>query len=272
MADYYDILGVDRSASESEIKKAYRRKAKQYHPDKNGDPEKFKQVSEAYDVLGDKTKKQNYDQFGNADGDPFSAFRGGSRRNPFGSGDFSDMFNEIFGQRRRQQKGQDYRVNMTFSFREAYYGCRKEFSVDGQRLAMNFKPGLFNGQTFRINGKGGVNPYNPSGPRGDIIINIAVIQDSKFILQGTDIWTEINVDWWDIMIGCKREIESPDGKIVLKIPENTKPGRVLRLIGKGFPIYNTADRGSLLCKINANYPQLNNEQIEFVKKIKNNVR
>ena len=96
--DYYNVLGVDKSASDSEIKKAYRKKAKEYHPDKNGDPEKFKEVSEAYDVLGDKTKKQNYDQFGDPKGSPFGGRNpfGGNGGNPFGgSGDFADMFNDI---------------------------------------------------------------------------------------------------------------------------------------------------------------------------------
>lgn len=267
--EYYNVLGVDKGASASEIKKAYRQKAKQYHPDKNGDPEKFKKISEAYDVLSDKTKKQNYDQFGDPKGSPFGGQNpfGGMGGNPFGGGDFSDMFNDIFG-RGRQQKGQDFRVNMTVSFNEAYYGCRKEFSVDGQRLAMNFKPGLFSGQTFRINGKGGVNRQNPDAPRGDVIINVTVIQDSNFVLQGNDIWIELNLEWWDIMIGCKKEILTPNGKVLLKIPENTYPGRVLRMVGKGFPIYNTTNKGSLLCRINAKWPKLTDKQIDFVKKIK----
>lgn len=268
--NYYNVLGVDKSASDSEIKKAYRKKAKQYHPDKNGDQEKFKEVSEAYDVLSDKTKKQNYDQFGDPKGSPFGGRNpfGGGGGNPFGGGgDFADMFNDIFGGR-RQQKGQDFRVNMSISFNEAFHGCRKEFSVNGQRLAMNFKPGMFTGQTFRINGKGGTNPYNHDGPRGDVIINVTVIQDSRFVLQGSDIWTELTLNWWDIMIGCKREIETPDGKVLLKIPENTYPGRVLRIVNKGFPIYNTTNRGSLLCRINGKWPKLTEEQLEYVKKIK----
>jgi len=178
------------------------------------------------------------------------------------------MFNDIFGNRQRNQKGQDFRVNMTLSFNEAFHGCRKEFSVNGQRIAMNFKPGLFTGQTFRVHGKGGVNRFNPDAPRGDIIVNVTVIKDSRFVLQGSDIWTELSLDWWDIMIGCKREIETPDGKVMLKIPENTYPGRVLRIVGKGFPIYNTTNRGSLLCKINGKWPKLTEKQIEFIKKIK----
>ena len=269
--DYYNILGVDRSASDSEIKKAYRKKAKEHHPDKKGDEEKFKQITEAYEVLGNKTKRQNYDQFGSADGSPFTGRNpfGGMGGNPFGSGNFADMFEEIFGGRRGHRRGRDFRINMTISFNEAYFGCRKEFTIDGQRIAMNFKPGLFTGQTFRIKGKGGM---GTDGQRADAIVEVTVLQDSNYVLQGTDIWIELNLNWWDIMIGCKKEVNTPEGRVVIKIPENTSPGRVLRIVGKGFPIYNTKDRGSLLCKINGAYPDLNEEQLEFVKKIKENVR
>lgn len=110
------------------------------------------------------------------------------------------------------------------------------------------------------------------GQRADAIVEVTVLQDSNYVLQGTDIWIELNLNWWDIMIGCKKEVNTPEGRVVIKIPENTSPGRVLRIVGKGFPIYNTKDRGSLLCKINGAYPDLNEEQLEFVKKIKENVR
>ena len=268
--NYYSILGVDKGASDSEIKKAYRKKAKECHPDKNGDPEKFKEVSEAYDVLGDKTKRQNYDQFGDPKGSPFSGRNpfGGSGGNPFGgSGDFADMFNDIFGNR-RQAKGQDFRVNITFTFNEAYFGCRKEFTVNGERIAMNFKAGIQNDQKFRVHGKGGINPVNPKGLRGDIIVNTTVLHTGKFTVQGSDIWVELYLNWWDILLGSKQYVETPEGRLLIKIPENTAPGKVLRIINKGFPIYNTKDKGSLLCKINPKFDKLNKEQLNLLKKIK----
>ncbi len=270
--DYYDVLGIDKSASQSDIKKAYRKKAKQYHPDKNGDEEKFKEITEAYEVLGDENKRSNYDRFGSADGNPFGGsgnpFGGGG--NPFGRGGFDEMFEQFFGKRRdpSSAKGDDFRVNMTISFKEAYYGVRKEFSVNGERLTMTFKPGLKTGQKFRIHGKGGYNPYNSEAPRGDVIISINVIQTADYILQGNDIWSEIGINWFDIMLGCKKNINTPEGEIVVKIPKNSFPGKVLRIVGKGFPIYNTNDKGNLLLKLNAIYPKLEDKDFELIKKIK----
>ena len=266
----YEILGVDKSASDSDIKKAYRKQAKIHHPDRNGDEEKFKQITEAYEILGDKTKRDNYDRFGNADGNPFGGRNPFGGKNPFGEGGFGDMFEQFFGKQAnpRNAKGDDFRVNMQLTFTEAYYGVRKEFSVNGERIAMTFKPGLQNGQTFRVHGKGGYNRYNSEAPRGDIIISINVLHNPDFILQGTDIWQEASVKWWDIMLGTKISVHSPEGPIVVKIPENSKPGRVLRIIGKGFPIYNTNDKGNLLVKIVAEYPELDEIDLENIKKIR----
>lgn len=270
--DYYDVLGINKTASEAEIKKAYRKQAKLHHPDKNGDEEKFKQITEAYEVLGNKSKRDSYDRFGNADGNPFGSgnpFGGGG--NPFGEGGFADMFEQFFGKRQdpRTKNGQDFKVNMTISFNEAYFGCRKEFNVNGERIAMNFKPGLKTGQKFRIHGKGGYNQYNSEAPRGDIIIDINVLATPTFVLNGNDIWVEKEVVWYDIMLGGKLEVETPEGSLVVKIPKNSFPGKVLRIVGKGYPIYNTNNRGSLLCKLIAKYPELNKEQLNFVEKIKN---
>ena len=157
--NYYDILGLDKSASDSDIKKAYRKQAKIHHPDRNGDEEKFKQITEAYEVLGDKTKRDNYDRFGNAEGNPFGSGNPFGGRNPFGEGGFGDMFEQFFGKRAnpREAKGDDFRVQLQLTFTEAYYGVRKEFSVNGERIAMTFKAGLKTGQKFRIHGKGGYN-------------------------------------------------------------------------------------------------------------------
>lgn len=265
MSSYYDILGVDKNASESDIKKAYRKQAKIHHPDKNGDEEKFKQITEAYDVLGDPQKKSQYDQFGSVDGaNPFG------NGNPFGEGGFNDMFEQFFGQRGdiRNKKGDDFRVNMTVSFEEAYYGVRKEFSVNGERLSMTFKQGLKSGQKFRIPGKGGHNQFNTGAPRGDVIINITVLHNADFIVQGNDIWLEKKLNWYDIILGGKIEVNSPEGAIVVKIPEKSIPGKVLRIAGKGFPIYNTKDKGNLLVKLVAEWSGIEDEDLKDIEKIK----
>ena len=266
----YDVLGVDKSASDSDIKKAYRKQAKIHHPDRNGDEEKFKQITEAYEVLGNKTKRDNYDKWGNPDGNPMGGNPFGGGGNPFGDGAFSEMFEQFFGKRAnpRSKKGDDFRVNMTVSFEEAYFGTRKEFNVNGERIAMNFKPGIKTGQRFRVKGKGGYNRYNSEAPRGDIIVDINVLHNQTYIIQGNDLWIEKTFDWYDIILGCKIEVDTPEGPLLVRIPKNSYPGKVLRIVEKGFPIYNTNSKGSLLLKINASYPELNNDQLEFIKKIK----
>lgn len=268
--NYYDILGIDKSASDSDIKKAYRKKAKIHHPDRNGDEEKFKQITEAYEVLGDKTKRENYDRFGNAEGNPFGNGNPFGGRNPFGDGAFGDMFEQFFGRKTdpRTKKGDDFRVNMTLTFEEAFFGTRKEFSVGGERIAMNFKPGLKTGQKFRIHGKGGYNQYNSEAPRGDIIIDINVLYTAEFVIQGNDLWIERTLNWYDILLGGKIKVNIPEGNIVVKIPKNSFPGKVLRIANMGYPIYNTENKGNLLVKLIAKYPELDKEQLELVEKIK----
>lgn len=260
----YDILGINKSASDSDIKKAYRKQAKIHHPDRNGDEEKFKQITEAYEVLGNKTKRDNYDRFGSADGNPFGS------KNPFSDGAFGDMFEQFFGKKGdvRNKKGDDFRLDLTVSFEEAYFGCRKEFSVNGERIAMNFKQGLKTGQQFRIKGKGGYNRYNSEAPRGDVVIHVTVLYNNNYIIQGSDLWVEWSINWFDIMTGCKIEVETPEGNIVVKIPRNSFPNKVLRIVNKGFPIYNTNDKGNLMVKLIAKYPELSEKQLSFVEKIK----
>ena len=263
---YYSTLGVDKSATQDEIKKAYRKLSKEYHPDVNGgDGARFKEIAEAYDTLGDPNKRQQYDTKGSTH-DFFNQFRNSNQN-------MGDMFDQFFGDQFRQQqaqKGPDYRIDMHVSFEEAYNGTSKQFSINGQELSINFKPGLKTGQKFRLRGKGAEHPYNTNLPKGDAIVNIHVIQDSRFILQGDDIWTEHTLPWWDIMTGTKVGVWTPEGMISITIPEGTKPGKNLRIKGKGFPIYNTDHKGDLLCRINAAYPDLNSTQLDLIKKIRDN--
>ena len=263
--DHYTTLGVDKTASQEEIKKAYRQLSKQYHPDVNGgNDSQFKDIALAYEVLGDSTKRQQYDtqQSGH---DFFSRYARGTNQNA----SMSDMFDQMFGNQFRQQsqKGSDYRVDLHVSFEEAYNGTSRKFSINGQELSINFKPGLKTGQKFRLKEKGAPHPYNTNLPNGDVIVNIHVIQDGRFILQGDDIWVEHTLAWWDIISGAKINTWTPEGQISIIVPEGTKPGGNLRIKGKGFPIYNTESRGDLLCRINASYPELSKEQLELIKKI-----
>lgn len=262
---HYDTLGVDKTATQDEIKKAYRKLSKQYHPDmSSGDETKFKQIAEAYDVIGDPQKRQQYDMRGSG-ADFFNQFNFGDRV------DMSSIFDQMFGGgfNQNQQKGQDLRVEMRISFEEAFKGTSKNFSINGHNISMTFKPGLKTGQKFRISGKGQPHPFNSNLPNGDIIVNVEVQPDLRFILNGNDIWIERNLPWYDIMIGCKTQVASPDGLITITVPAGTHPGKTLRIKDKGFPIYNTNERGALMCRINAVYPELNLEAIEYIDKVKN---
>ena len=265
---HYDTLGVDKSATQDEIKKAYRKLSKQHHPDVGGSDEKFKEVTGAYNIIGDPKKRHEYDSQGSTH-DFFSNYARGAGQNA----SMSDMFDQFFGGQfggQKQQKGSDYRVDIHVSFDEAYSGTKKEFTLNGQNLSVSFKGGLKTGQKFRLRGKGAPHPYNSSLPNGDVIVNVQVINDGRFILQGNDIWIEHNLVWWDIMLGTKIKTWTPEGEVLITIPEGTRPGANLRIKGKGFPIYNKEEHGDLLCRVNATYPELNRDQLELIEKIKNN--
>lgn len=262
---YYEVLGVPEHATQEEIKKAYRKLALQYHPDRNsGQDDKFKEVALAYETLGNENSRQAYDA---------------KRRDPFSdpnffrtwndSGNFSDIFEQMFGNRRNPNaKGPDVRVQMTLTFEESYRGCRKNIDLGAGEFIVSIPAGVSNGASLRVAGQGQSNPYNHSAPRGDVIINIQVLPDSHFVVNGLDIWVDIFADWWDVMMGCDCTIDHPDGKLNIKVPEGSRPGKVLRIKDKGMPSRNGM-RGALMCKINANYPILNEQQIKLIKEIKN---
>lgn len=260
---YYQTLGVTEQATNDEIKKAYRKLSKQYHPDvnPNGDTQ-FKQVAEAYSVIGDEDKRRNYDAK-QSNNNFFSSYGQNV--------DFSSLFDQMFSnshQTNTAQKGPDMPVEIHVSFGEAFNGTSKSFNLSDGNIQMNFKPGLKTGQKFRVQGRGHRHPYNTTLPKGDLVVTISVIPDSRFILQDNDIWIEVTAHWWSIIAGTKIPITTPEGQLILKIPKGTNPGKTLRIQDKGFPIYGTDSRGSILCRVNASYPELNDEQLEYIDKIK----
>ena len=261
----YTTLGVDKTATQSEIKKAYRKLSMQHHPDRGGDESRFKEIAEAYAVIGDESKRQQYDSMRT---NPFSGFSnmGGM------DGNFGDLFNQFFGGHRPQQaKGADIKVDMHISFEEAFHGCTKRFQVNGQESEINLKRGIKTGQRFRLAGKGQPHPFNTTLPPGDLFVTIHVEINPDYIIDDVNnIWVEYSLPWFEIMSGTKITIKSLEGPISITVPEGTSPGKVLRVKEKGWPNYNTQVRGSLMCKLNASFPELNETQLEYIKKVHKN--
>lgn len=283
--DYYKTLGVDRKASEAEIKKQYRKLAKKYHPDKNqGDAtaeQKFKEIGEAYEVLGDKDKRAKYDQFGQnykqfqqqgGSADDFWRQYGGGQQggggytyyqgdfgDAFGGGSFSDFFQNLFGgggfgsggfqqqrarTRRAPSKGQDYNADYSVSLLDAYQGVDTIINVGTRKLKLKLKPGIQDGQKLRLKGKGGPAPHG--GVAGDLYLNVKVDPDKRFERKGNDLYADLTVRDYVAVLGGKVDVPLVKGKISLTIPEGTKSGKVLRLKGKGMPVYGSEnDKGNL---------------------------
>jgi|TARA_B110000908_G_C10162802_1_gene406899 curved DNA-binding protein len=259
--DPYSILEVDKTSSQDEIKKAYRRLAKKHHPDKNGgDDVRFKEIAEAYEKVGDESARQQFDATNN-----FQNFNGFD-----GRVNMSDVFDHMFGNafnNKQSAKGLDLRLDLHLSFDEAYSGTSKQFKVNGQELKVDFKPGLKTGMKLRVPGKGQPHQYNSTLPSGDLIINIHVMYRPDWILQGNDIWLELNLPWFDIFLGTKISMNTPEGQIYINVPRNSYPGKSLRIKDRGYPIYGTDNKGALLCKLNAVYNELNEEQLEYIEKV-----
>jgi curved DNA-binding protein len=264
--DYYSVLGVPKTASDEDIKKAYRKLARKHHPDLNpNDAEankKFQQINEANEVLSDPEKRKKYDQYGKdwqhaeqfeqarqqqqsqsrrqyAQGDTGDYdFSGG-----FGGSDFSDFFSSMFGQdagpgtgrRQSKFKGQDYQAELTLNLRDAYTTHKQTLTVDGKNIRITVQAGIENGQKIKLAGYGapGVN----GGPNGDLYITFVIADDSRYKRKGNDLYVDEEIDLYTAMLGGERVVETMDGKVKLTVKPETQSGTKVRLKGKGFPIY-----------------------------------
>ena len=221
--DYYEILGVSKNASDDEIKKAYRKLAFKYHPDKNpGDKEaeaKFKEATEANEVLSDKQKRARYDQFGhagvggnsnNGGGNPFSggsySFNGQNFNFDFGGdGNIDDIFSTLFGfggGRAQRRRGADYRTVLTVSFEESIFGTTKAVQVDGKEINLKIPAGIDDGQSIRLRGHGGPAP-DSSGEAGDLLVQIRVRPHKTLTREGYIILSEQHISMIDAAVGCE---------------------------------------------------------------------
>jgi molecular chaperone DnaJ len=342
--DYYDILGVSKSASEDEIKKAFRKGAHQHHPDKNGgDAEKFKELNEAYQVLSNKEKRSQYDQYGQtfeqarangggAGGAGFSGFPfgGGAQAGTFTNEDLGDIFGDLFGFGRRTRtrpvrRGDDLELSLRLEFKEAVFGVKKEIEVnrlvtcslcngsgdksgalkecitcgghgrvrevrqtilgtmaqericgtcqgdgkipstpcmgcsgqgrrrDAQRLTVEVPAGINEGQIIRLTGQGDAGRRN--GATGDLLLTIEVETSEKFVRDGNDVKTRVELEYPQVVLGDQIEIDGLDGRLELSVPAGTAPGKIIRLRGEGVPHLNSSRRGDLYVEVSVHTPK-----------------
>lgn len=280
--DYYEVLGVSKGASDDEIKKAFRKLAVKYHPDKNpGDKEaeaKFKEANEAYSVLSDKTKRARYDQFGHAGvggagssdgGNPFGAygFNGQSFNFDFGGGGLDDILGSIFGFGggfRGARRGRDYRTSTTIDFKDAIFGITKEITVDGENVKLKIPAGIHDGQSIRLTGRGGPAPEQ-GGERGDLYVEIRVRADKHLTREGDLILSEVYITMVEAALGTEVDVETVDGKITMKVPAGTQPGTNFKLSGHGAPRLGSQERGPHIVTVQVEIPKnLSRKQKELL--------
>jgi curved DNA-binding protein len=273
--DYYKILGVPKSASEADVKRAYRKLARDHHPDRHpGDKkaeERFKEINEAYEVLGDPDKRRKYDQLGSRyqewqrmGGDPrgFNWGQGNVRVEDlddlFG-GQFSDFFTSIFGGdaargRRANVRGRDVDQNVEISLEEAFHGATLTFQKNGKHIEVKVPPGVKTGSRVRVAGEGGAGAG--SGPKGDLYLVVNVRPHPRFKRDGDDLSLEMPIDLYTAVLGGEASVQTFDGALSLKIPPETQDGRTFKLRGQGMPhLREPKNRGDLLVKVHVRIPQ-----------------
>lgn len=285
--DYYKILGVDKKATVADIKKAYRKLARKYHPDVNPDnaeaEKKFKDLNEANEVLSDPVKRKKYDTYGmdwsKVSDEQHEAWNkaGGYQRArgqrqytqsgpedfDMGGADFSDFFQSMFGGgfsgggfsqgRSRSMKGQDYTAEMHLPLRTAYHDSKHTLTVNGKNMRITIPAGVKDGQVIKLSGKGGAGANG--GKAGDLLITILVDADPVFQRNGNDLFINQDIDLYTALLGGEAIINTLSGNLKMKIKPGMQNGSTLRLKGKGFPVYRKKDEfGDLLVKINVKLP------------------
>ncbi|NVO84022.1 DnaJ C-terminal domain-containing protein [Hymenobacter terrestris] len=286
--DYYKTLSVDKKATQDQIKKAYRKLARQYHPDVNPNnaeaEQKFKEANEANEVLSDPEKRQKYDQLGadyqryqqgggrpggsgGFDWSQYSQGGGGAGgADPFGGADFSDFFGSMFGGMggsggggSRPRAGQDYQAELELTLEDAYRGGPRTLTVNGKNLRLTIQPGVEDGQVIRLRDQGG--PGRSGGPAGSLYITLHIRPDPRYARTGNDLTMDVPVALYTALLGGEQTVETLSGTVKINIKPETQNGTRLRLRGKGFPVYRQPDQfGDLYLRLSLNLPQHLTEQ------------
>ena len=255
--DYYKILGIDKSATEKDIKKAYRKLARKYHPDLNPNnkeaEKKFKEINEANEVLSNAENRKKYDKYGKdwehaehfEKAEKEQQYRSSSQQRPsgnFSESDYSDFFESMFGGRtagRRgskvQFKGQDYNAELQLNLTDVYKTHKKTLTVNNKNIRLTIPAGVKNGQVIKIKGHGGQGING--GPNGDLHIKFSIINNTKFKLDQDNLYKTVDLDLYKAILGGEITFDIFDGKVKLKVKPETKNGTKIKLKGKVFPIY-----------------------------------
>ena len=271
--DYYNTLGITKSASEADIKTAYRKMAMKHHPDRGGDEKKFKEVTEAYETLSDPQKKQMIDMGVDPNAQPTSYRQGRPFEFHFNSGNFEDVFGNFGFGARPVRKNKTLNVNIEVALEDILKGRVIDAEIgipNGSKRLVNIEvpPGIENGQQIRYRGMG-EHTLKDVAP-GDLIVNIVVKQHSVFQRQGDMLMIKKFISPWDAILGSEITIETIDKKtLTIGIPAGTQPDTMLSCRGEGLPNMRTKVRGNLLIKVQIEIPKnLNSEQKDAVEQTK----
>lgn len=306
--DYYKVLGVERNATQDDIKKAYRKMARKYHPDLNKDDpnakDKFQEINEANEVLSDPEKRKKYDEYGEhwKHADEFKAEREAYQRaqerggqsaywysvngddfmGGFGRGNasgFSDFFEQLFGHGasagrsgrgyNMMSRGGDIEAQMNLSLREAAVTHKQTFSVNGENLRITIPAGIADGQMIKLKGHG--EKGSNGAPNGDLYITFKIAPDPEFKREGDDLFTDVDIDLYTAVLGGTVNVKTIDGMVKLKVNPGTQNDTKVRLRGKGFPVYKKEGTfGDLIVTYHVDIPtSLSEKQKELFTQLKN---
>ncbi|WP_179319212.1 DnaJ C-terminal domain-containing protein [Winogradskyella helgolandensis] len=278
--DYYKILGVDKTATKTDIKKAYRKLARKYHPDLNANDKdaelQFKKVNEANEVLSNDENRKKYDKYGEnwQHGDAYDQaqkqqdqqrqsqqhYQRSSGSQGYNDSEYSDFFESMFGGgfenrgRTTKFRGQDFNAQLQLDLKDAYTTEKRVLTVNGKNIRLTIPAGITNGQIIRIKGKGGEG--RNGGPHGDLLIEFIITNNTDFKRDGANLYKTVNLDLYKSVLGGDVTIDTFDGKVKLNLKPLTQNGTQVKLKGKGFPIYKKEGKfGDLYITYNIELPK-----------------